>query len=228
MDGPDASPISIVDVVATSLRAAGCECEVTNFGQTMTTTCEGLARVRHRRAGVDVALINYGLVDSWVTSLPRLYVPYYPDSRARRWARKLLKHVKRRLRSERVRRWIPTGTVVPLDDYERHLRRMVSRLRAARPEVVIVFWSTAHVLDNPARNANIDRYNARMRRIAFECRCVFIETQSVLHDLTDAESYRDSVHLSRAAIQRLGAAIGAEVLSRIATRTGPTPHRDAA
>jgi hypothetical protein len=226
-DGPDTS-ISIIDVVADAFRAAGCACETVNFGHTMTTTREGLARVRHLRAGVDVAIINYGLVDSWVTSLPRLYVPYYPDSRIRRGARKLLKHVKRRLRSERVRRWIPTGAVVPLADYERRLRTMASRLRAARPEVVIVFWSTARVLDNPARNVNIDRYNARMRRIAFECRCVFIETQSVLHDLPDAESYRDAVHLSRTAITRLGTAIGAEVLQRLAIPTGRPAGRGAA
>ena len=64
------SGATIVDQTVRRLQTAGIACEAVNWGHTMTTTREGLARCRRDRPHADVALLNYGLVDSWVTTVP--------------------------------------------------------------------------------------------------------------------------------------------------------------
>ena len=78
-----------------------------NLGCGMATSREGVQRMRLDAKPADAMLINFGLVDTWITSIPKVYVPYYPDSWLRKRLRKLLKFVKRRLRSRQLRRVYP-------------------------------------------------------------------------------------------------------------------------
>ena len=54
--------------LADRLRAQGIECDVQNLGRTMSTTREGQARMSRDANAADLLLINFGLVDAWVTS----------------------------------------------------------------------------------------------------------------------------------------------------------------
>ena len=225
--GSDSRP-TIVDQTVRQLRIAGVACEATNWGHTMTTTREGLARVLRDRPPADVVLLNYGLVDSWVTTVPWLYVPYFPDTPLRRAARKLLKFAKRRLRSPWVRRWVPRGEVVALDEFDRNLREIIAALRHANPSVELVLWATSAVQGNSGRNANIGRYNARMASIAAAVDCTFINTATVLASLPADRGCVDAVHLSGESAQLLGAAVAANLLPRLLPQALPHHDRDAA
>jgi lysophospholipase L1-like esterase len=189
--------------IAEQLQTAGIDCEPLNLGHTMTTTREGVARVIRLRSPVDVALINFGLVDSWHTSLPSLYVPYFPESLLRRSARKLVKFVKRRLRSPWVRSVLPVGPVVPLEEYVRNLRQMIDGLRGLDPGVLIILWTTVPVQHNAERNAHIERYNGRLAELAAETGCLFVDTADVLSALDEPERYWDGLHLSSRSVLRL-------------------------
>src|SRR5690606_11690055 len=85
--------------------------DLDNLGATMNTSREGVARLRACSRPADLLIINFGLVDAWVTSAPWLYVPYFPDNVIRKWSRKILKSVKRRLRSQAIRRLFGSGPV---------------------------------------------------------------------------------------------------------------------
>ncbi len=225
--GSDDGP-TMADHTARRLQAAGIACETANWGHTMTTTREGLARIVRDRPCADVVLLNYGLVDSWVTTVPRLYVPYFPDTPLRRVARKLLKFTKRRLRSPWVRSWVPRGEVVPLDEFDCNLREIIAALRHVNPSVEVVLWATAAVQKAPGRNANIDRYNARMALIATAVDCTFINTPTVLASLPTDRGYVDAVHLSSESTELLGAAVTANLVPQLLPQALPGHNRDAA
>ncbi len=219
---------TIVDQTVQRLQTAGIACEADNWGHTMTTTREGLARTRRDRPFADIVLLNYGLVDSWVTTVPLFYVPYFPETRLRRVARKLLKFTKRRLRSPWVRRWISRGEVVSLFEFDRNLREIIAALRHVNPSVEVVLWATSAVQADPGRNANIDRYNARMESIAAAVGCTFINTSTVLASLPAARSYVDAVHLSGESAEFLGAAVADNLVSRLPPRAHRNSDRTAA
>ncbi|MGD9853541.1 MAG: SGNH/GDSL hydrolase family protein [Planctomycetaceae bacterium] len=208
---------SLVGHLAQRLQAAGFPCEAVNWGHTMTTTREGLARIRRDRPYADLAMVNYGLVDSWITTVPQFYVPYFPETWSRSYCRKLLKFAKRRLRSPWIERWVPKGAVVSLEEYGRNLNAVITGLRCVNPAIVCVLWSTPPVQGNAARNVHIARYNARMASIASAAGCVFIDSAAVLRSQSAANAYVDAVHLSGASFRLLGSAIYAELLPH---RTG--------
>ena len=198
----------VPDYVANGLRARGLDCVLVNLGLTMCTTREGLAKLRDHTGRIDLLLVNYGLVDAWTTSLPGLYLSYYPDHRVKIWARKLLKLFKRRLRSPWIRRWLPVGEVVSVTEYERNLRLMAEMALARSAETRIVFWGTAPVCDDLPRNRMIDRYNGIMRGVADTVPSVrYCDTPSILAGRPLAEMMLDGVHLNATASGQVAAGI---------------------
>ena len=174
--------------------------------------------MQHHARPADLVLINFGLVDAWVTSLPGFYLSYYPDNFAKRWARKVLKWVKRRLKSPLLRSLAPLGEVVPIDEYERRMRRMIAVARAGNPDVKIVLWGTVPVPGDEPRTANIVRYNERLREIAAGERNVwYLDPGPLISDLARGEAYRDHVHITRLAADRIAAAVAELYLTRIVT-----------
>lgn len=186
-----------------------------NLGYTMTTTREGVAKMELEAQPADVLLINFGLVDAWVTSIPQVYIPYYPDSRLRKFARKLLKSLKRRLRSPLARRLFPQGEVVGLEEYRRNLIRMIELARSKNPRVLAVLWSTPPTRSDQRRNANILRYNAVLHAVAHDYGALYIDAEEALAGIPGDRVYLDEVHLTGIGADRLAEHIHARITNRI-------------
>ncbi|MEQ9408144.1 MAG: SGNH/GDSL hydrolase family protein [Fuerstiella sp.] len=195
------------DGLMEALQSRGFETSLVNISGGMASSREGLAQICHFDVAADLAIINYGLVDSWITTIPQFYVPYFPDSPARRRARKFLKFVKRRLRHNILRRLVPTGPVVPETEFEQNVRSMVSVLRRRNPATAVFLWATLPVDDNAPRNFQLARYNGLLNRVADTEQAVFIDTEKALADQPRQKRFIDGVHLSPDSASRLGAHI---------------------
>jgi len=120
--------------------------EPVNLGYTMSTTREAL-RMFDERFGDDVAvlLIQYGLVDSWLTFKYSPYVLYYPDNPLRKYLRKAVKSLKKTARRVGLNRLIGERPVVPIPRYRRQLDTYrtaaaeLLRLDATHIECVVLF-----------------------------------------------------------------------------------------
>jgi len=179
----------------------------------MNTSREGIARMRDRSQPADLLLINFGLVDAWVTAIPWIYVPYYPDSRWRKWSRKGLKFVKRRLRAPWIRRILGRGTVVPKEEYRRNIRNIVEIERGRNPDVDVVLWSCVRTRDNPSRDRLLSDYNEVLRTLSEELSTRFFDAAEQIREFPHAETYLDEVHLSAAAAAFLADRLHAELAS---------------
>jgi lysophospholipase L1-like esterase len=189
---------------AAKLNEAGIACSLRNLGRTMSTSREGVARLQAEGTPADLLLLNFGLVDAWVTSIPQVYISYYPDHAAKKWARKLLKSVKRRLRSPWLRRWVPIGEVVPVIEYERNIRRILEIARGQNPDVFCILWGTVAVPDDEVRSHNIIRYNDCLRSIADEDpQTAYLDATDQIRGLAVNEAYVDHVHISQEAAERI-------------------------
>lgn len=193
---------NLPDTLGRRLAQQGFPVIVCNLGLTMSTSREGLSRMREAGAA-DLVLINYGLVDAWMTTLPGIYIPYYPDNAIRRRSRKLLKSLKRRLRSPHLRRFIPMGEVVPLEEYQRNILDIVELARQRNPESTIILWGTAPTRHDEVRNRNLQRYNACLETLARQRGCHYLDTGKWLAELPAQDIYLDDVHLSAAGLRCL-------------------------
>lgn len=196
---------TILDKFCRHLEADGCLTSSQNLGYGMATSREGVPLVRRKAKPADVVLINFGLVDTWVTSIPKIYIPYYPDSFLRKRLRKLLKFVKRRLRSPWLRRFVPAGHVVPIEEYAENIRAMISLVRTQKPDAAVLLWGSPPVQNDPARNANLEHYNKRLDRIARETDSLFISTANLVNKLSSDDAYLDAVHLNESATEAIAA-----------------------
>lgn len=166
---------------------------LTNCGHTMSTTRElrHYARRFEPRA-FNVALIQYGLVDSWLTFRGAPYVLYYPDNPVRKLARKLVKKVKKWARRWRLQeRW---GAVeqVPLVEYLDHIEQVV---RSA-PDTTFVLVGSAPNLDEP-RNPRIQRYNRALSALANRLNnAVYADAYDALWQQRAATLMADGTHLT--------------------------------
>ncbi len=185
-------------------KAVDTPIQITNIGQGMYTTREGLARLKDTPVIPDYVAINFGLVDAWETSVPFLYIPYYPLTAWRKYPLKWLKMFKKKLRY--LKAIVPRGPVVPVAEYEKNIIAMIDLCCARNPNSAIVLWGTAYTQDKLARNDAIDRYNAVLEKIAHEKECAFCPTTRLInHD--NNKNYLDKVHLSHKATTKLGQAI---------------------
>jgi lysophospholipase L1-like esterase len=203
--------------LAARLKQEGLACQVQNLGYTMSTSREGLARMRCEGQPADLLLVNFGLVDAWVTSLPRLYLSYYPDNLAKRLSRKILKSAKRRLRGPLTRKFVPSGEVVPLGEFEGNLRGILNCAREREPAVQTILWGTVPVRGAEARSRNIALYNERLAAIAAQSPGTwYVDPGPLIADLPSGVAYHDHVHITRAAADRIAAAMAELYLTRIA------------
>lgn len=203
----DQSQGTVTGGVVDALGRRQVDVRLANLGGGMWTTREGLARLRNHGQPCDIAIINYGLVDAWQTSIPHVYVPYYPAGRSQKIRRKILKFVKRRLRSNFWGDVVTSGSVVPLAEFEANIRSMIRMLRRRNPKTLIALWTTASVDDDDERNKHLADYNDGLRTMAETENAAFADSTEVLSDLSAAERFLDGVHLSPAAASLLGEAI---------------------
>lgn len=168
---------------------------LTNCGHTMSTTRELL---RYAEAfppqDYQLAFLQYGLVDSWLTFRGAPYVLYYPDNPRRKLARKLVKKLKKWARRFHLQdRW---GAVeqVPLAEYLGNIEQVV---RSA-PDTRFVLVTTPPNLDEP-RNPRIERYNAGLRQVAAQApNAVVADAYQLLWQQKAQTLMDDGTHLTRA------------------------------
>ena len=72
--GADALPKgdSLPDQLAAMLESSGVRVNVVNLGHTMTTSREGVLKVKAEVQEPDIVLLNYGLADAWITAIPAM------------------------------------------------------------------------------------------------------------------------------------------------------------
>lgn len=177
--------------------------ELNNFGAAMLTSREGVAIMKERVLDEGIYLISFGLVDSWFTSLPRVYIPYFPESRFRRFKRKFLKSLKKRLRSTVARKIFGYAAVVPITEFEKNLENIIKVIRDRSKRNIILVWGAVPVLDEP-RGSNLIKYNEVAKRVAENNRLKYLDTHHTLNCLSRSEAFLDDVHLSNQAIKLIG------------------------
>ncbi len=178
-----------------------------NFGAAMLTSREGLAQLRDYHGPLDGLIVNFGVVDAWVTGLPQWYVPRYPQ---RPWLRAWLrvsKSLKRRLKTPWLRRLVPSGSVVSPVEFEDNLRRIVARGRQLNSEVRIVLWGSC-LRNDPARDSLIEDYNRILERVALACDVEYLDTEFLLQPYARSTRFVDGVHFSEFSQQQIASGIG--------------------
>ena len=202
------------DGLADALTTRGYDTTLANLSGGMASSREGLAQVLNYVRPADLAIINFGLVDSWVTTIPRIYVPYYPDNHIRKRLRKLLKSVKRKLRGTLLRNLVPTGPVVPPDEFTRNIRAILRTVWQCNPLTEVFLWGTLPVEGNAERNVGIAEYNGLLKQVALTDSATFIDVEEVLAAQPVHERFIDGVHLSPDSARLIGEHISDLYLNR--------------
>jgi lysophospholipase L1-like esterase len=173
-----------------------------NCGHTMATIREGCEYLRtHLRPDIDLVCLQYGLVDAWRTFRWSPYVLYYPDRRARKFARRLVKKYKKLCARLGLNRLLGTRNVVPLQEYVARIEAIVA---AVSPRPVVLIETVPN--RDASRNPDIRRYNAQLHKIAATRANVHVLPlfDEFTHYLADdgkgsqqIAMYSDPTHLSR-------------------------------
>lgn len=190
-----ADNLNVPQQFARLLDNHGFECSIQNLGYTMSTSREGLCRSNLEAEPCDILLLNFGLVDAWITSLPMLYISYYPDNPFKKFLRKMLKSLKKRLRGETTRKIIPVGHVVPLAEFRSNIETIISRVTALSANTTIILWGTVPVEGDEQRNKDLESYDQTLSDIA-KSQGYFLDTAAILKGKSTRKLYQDAVHLS--------------------------------
>ncbi len=135
---------------------------VNNCAYTMATTREGLHLFRDNvDQDTDVILIQFGLVDSYLTFRYAPYVLYYPDNVFRKQYRSIIKKYKKLCRKWGLHSVFGSREVVAPHEYEQNLLTIIS---ASRRATVLLIDTIPHKQEE--RNTNIKRYNGILNGIA--------------------------------------------------------------
>lgn len=177
---------------------------VLNFGHTMSTTRELLEYARDfPPKDHGIALIQYGLVDSWLTFNGSPYVLYYPDSPLRKVLRKLVKKIKKYARVFRLQERWGAIEVVPITEYVANIRHVVQ----SAPDTRFVLIATSPNLDTP-RNPRILRYNEALKALATaHANCVYADPYEAVWADRDIAFYADGTHLNAHGLMLVAATI---------------------
>jgi len=198
--GIDAAPLENMSYVLEAfLKKQGIVADVYNCGQAMFTTREGIRISQDFKQEVDLLVVNFGLVDAWATTVPWLYVLYYPDHILRKYARKFLKSFKKRLRHPLFQKCFPRRPVVSLEEYADNLRIIIEKFRLHSPNVKIVFWGIAPLVSDQDRDALFLEYDKVTEGLALDCDGVYIDTRSLFtkHGLGSLY-FDDDLHINGA------------------------------
>jgi lysophospholipase L1-like esterase len=166
-----------------------------NCGHTMSTVREGWEYARRRLTpDTRYLLVQYGLVDSWLTFRGAPYVLYYPDSPLRGVLRKLVKKYKKVGRRLKFGSIFGAEHVVAKAEYEQRLMAIIQRARQLAPDIHVCLISTAPS-QQEFRNPAIQQFNAIMARVAQASGCQYVDVYSQF--VGRPELFLDLVHLTR-------------------------------
>lgn len=198
--------VNVPQELANLLEAEGIICAMHNLGAAMNTSREGIAKAEDHTQPADMLLLNFGLVDAWITTVPVFYVSYYPDSQLKRRTRKLLKSLKKRLRHPLLKHLVPTGPVVREREFEQNIERIIAAFRKQNPNLKLLLWGAAPT-DDAHRNLVLERYNVLLSKIAARNNGAYLDTQAVLAGTERSAMFDDAVHLSSTACARVAEAM---------------------
>ncbi|MDI3324627.1 SGNH/GDSL hydrolase family protein [Pontibacterium granulatum] len=199
---------NVPDMLSQHLRTyRNMEINVTNLGAAMHTSREGMERVQEATSsGTRLLLLSFGLVDAWITSIPKLYISYYPDNPIKRQGRKLLKSLKKKLRSQTLRKLIPVGPVVEEHEFRANVSQIIEELLTTTPQLKILIWGAAPTQDE-ARNAILNRYDEILRDTATRYNGRYLDTKEIVKPFPRERMFDDAVHLSEEACQLVAKAM---------------------
>jgi lysophospholipase L1-like esterase len=171
---------------------------VTNLGHTMATTREGLHLLDDFSGETDCLLIQFGLVDSYLTIKYSPYVLYYPDTFLRRPLRSLIKKYKRICRHSGLNTLLGEKNVISIEEYEMNIRQMVKMSVA---KTIFLLETVPHKED--ARNVHIRQYNHVLDKISADYdNCFKIDLYDIFASGCD-RYYQDSTHCNDAGYDRI-------------------------
>ncbi len=203
---------NVPGIVTSMFEHNGTNAHLTNLGHTMCTSREGILKISREGIGADVLLLNFGLVDSWFTSIPSFYVLYYPDNTLRKTGRKLLKILKKKLRLPMIKKFFPSGHVVDPEEYKQNMEEIINIARKQNNNTKIMIWSTTLTRSDLKRNEYILAYNKILQDISNKGGYLYVDTNKALEKLQD-EIYLDEVHLSASAAK----VIATEIFEKLAS-----------
>lgn len=139
---------------------------VTNCGYTMSTSREGCLLLRdHLTSDCTCVIIQFGLVDSYLTLRCAPYVLNYPDNIFRKPCRNILKKIKKISRKYGINDRLGESNVVPLEEYNRNICRMIEM---CADRTILLPETIPH--HDISRNDKIERYNGELAAIAAQYR----------------------------------------------------------
>jgi lysophospholipase L1-like esterase len=164
-----------------------------NCGHTMSTTRELLQFADAFPASASaLVLIQYGLVDSWLTFRGSPNILYCPDNPRRKLARKLVKKFKKWACRLQLQKILGAIEQVPIEEFLSNIRLVV---RSA-PNTQFVLVATAPNLDEP-RNPRIMKYNEALSALASEAvNAVYADAWHELWEDRDSCLMSDGTHLT--------------------------------
>lgn len=171
---------------------------VQNCGYTMSSTREMIHFFHDfKDDATEIILIQYGLVDSWKTFKYAPYVLYYPDSKLRKFFRKIVKKYKKIAKSIGLNDWLGTQNVVPIDEYVANIEYVIQHSKHCK----IFLIDTLPNLET-YRNAEIMKYNSKMQEISDHHKNVY--KVDVYYDfLGRNDLYLDTTHPNKIGIERI-------------------------
>jgi lysophospholipase L1-like esterase len=194
---------SYPEIIGAQLNA-----NVTNLGHTMSTTRELIEYARAYPAkNYDIALIQYGLVDSWLTFRHSPYVLYYPTNPWRKFLRKLVKKIKKYARTLRVHEVLGWQNVVPLEEYIQNIEAIIT----SAPKTRFVLISTAPNHDLP-RNPRIEEYNSALQALSLRHQnTTYVDTYHPVSAHMSSSYFEDGTHLNKQGLEIVAAHITKEI-----------------
>lgn len=198
--------------------------QVLNLGRTMASTRELVRYARDFPPNQHtIGIVNYGLVDSWVTFRRAPYVLYYPDNPLRKALRVAVKKIKRFCTRSGIAARLGPAHVVPPDEFEQNVASIVSTY----PAVTFVLLSAFPNLDE-TRNPAIQAYNEIISRTArnHPHNTIHVDLYSTLFEQRSRLFCEDGTHINDAGHDFVAQSI-AEALKCQKTSLATMPHSPA-
>jgi lysophospholipase L1-like esterase len=166
--------------------------QVTNYGHTMSTTREGLEYFKKPEVqAAEILSIQYGIVDSWQTFNGAPFVLYYPDTKWRKFLRKIVKKIKKYGRKFNFHGLFGTRNVVPVEEYIANIQYMITHSQAK-----YVLLPEIYPNQDLTREPRILAYNQALAQLHDGKRVFVIKHFDLLKAHLNTDYYDDPTHLS--------------------------------
>jgi len=196
--GIDEAPLeNLGNTFVSFLKDKNINAALTNHAKAMFTTREGVNASKDVTGPADILLINFGLVDAWVTTMPNKYILYYPDNILRKYARKLLKSLKKRLRHKAFKNIVSRGHVVPVEEYTDNIKTIIKNVQKNAPNVKVVLWGIAPIPLDKQREQITTLYDKALITLASDLNFTYINTRSLFQNQDMDTLYFDGIHINK-------------------------------